>query len=143
MVGRCRAGVLIPIKAAAVKGSSAGTGVADRRAGAPGASLHGMPPTTFRASIQLLRTRRFGTFWVASLLSSIGTCTQQVAQPWLLLSLGAPFWYSSLSQLLQLRSKLAEEDDVQRKERQSPQDAALTPAAVVAIPAGDEAGAKT
>lgn len=47
---------------------------------------------TFQDSLRLLRTRRFGTFWVASLLSSIGTWAQQVAQPWLLLSLGAsPF----------------------------------------------------
>jgi MFS family permease len=45
-----------------------------------------------RASLELLATRRFGTFWFASLLSSIGTWAQQVAQPWLLLSLGAsPF----------------------------------------------------
>ncbi len=42
---------------------------------------------TFRASMALLRTRRFGTFWVASLLSNIGTWAQQVAQPWLMLSL--------------------------------------------------------
>ncbi len=48
--------------------------------------------TTFSASIDLLWTRRFGTFWLASLLSNIGTWVQQVAQPWLLLSLGAsPF----------------------------------------------------
>lgn len=47
---------------------------------------------TFGASIELLWTRRFGTFWFASLLSNIGTWVQQVAQPWLLLSLGAsPF----------------------------------------------------
>ena len=46
----------------------------------------------FRESFALLRTRRFGTFWFASLLSSIGTWAQQVAEPWLLLSLGAsPF----------------------------------------------------
>jgi MFS family permease len=44
---------------------------------------------TFRESLALLRTRRFGTFWIASLLSSIGTWAQQVAQPWLLLSVGA------------------------------------------------------
>lgn len=45
-----------------------------------------------RSSLQLLGTRRFGTFWFASLLSNIGTWAQQVAQPWLLLSLGAsPF----------------------------------------------------
>jgi MFS family permease len=45
--------------------------------------------SAFAQSLQLLRTRRFGTFWFASLLSSIGTWAQQVAQPWLLLSLGA------------------------------------------------------
>jgi MFS family permease len=57
-----------------------------------------MPPQlpgaaqTLRQSLALLKTRRFGSFWFASLLSNIGTWTQQVAQPWLLLSLGAsPF----------------------------------------------------
>jgi MFS family permease len=44
---------------------------------------------TFRESVGLLATRRFGTFWFASLLSSIGTWAQQVAEPWLLLTLGA------------------------------------------------------
>jgi MFS family permease len=48
-----------------------------------------MHDTAFNRSIQLLRTRKFGTFWFASLLSNIGTWAQQVAQPWLLLSLGA------------------------------------------------------
>ena len=37
----------------------------------------------------------------------------------LLLSLGAPFWYSALGNLLQLRSVLAVKDDVQRSARQS------------------------
>ena len=36
----------------------------------------------------------------------------------LLLSLGAPFWYSSLGRLLQLRSVLAVKDDAQRAQRQ-------------------------
>lgn len=53
----------------------------------------GRPPTavikTLRESISLLATRRFGTFWFASLLSNIGTWAQQVAEPWLLLTLGA------------------------------------------------------
>jgi len=44
---------------------------------------------TLRESLSLLGTRRFGTFWFASLLSSIGTWAQQVAEPWLLLTLGA------------------------------------------------------
>ncbi len=48
-----------------------------------------MPGTAFHDSINLLTSRRFGTFWFASLLSNIGTWAQQVAQPWLLLSLGA------------------------------------------------------
>lgn len=51
-----------------------------------------MPSSHFRQSLALLGTRRFGTFWFASLLANIGTWAQQVAQPWLLLSLGAsPF----------------------------------------------------
>ena len=51
-----------------------------------------MSAAAFHASLQLLCTRRFGTFWFASLLSNIGTWAQQLAQPWLLLSLGAsPF----------------------------------------------------
>lgn len=51
---------------------------------------------TFRESLHLLLTRRFGTFWLASLLSNIGTWAQQVAQPWLLLSLGASPWLLGL-----------------------------------------------
>jgi len=51
-----------------------------------------MQENHFRQSIALLGTRRFGTFWFASLLANIGTWAQQVAQPWLMLSLGAsPF----------------------------------------------------
>ena len=51
-----------------------------------------MSAAAFHSSVQLLRTRRFGTFWFASLLSNIGTWAQQLVQPWLLLSLGAsPF----------------------------------------------------
>jgi hypothetical protein len=37
----------------------------------------------------------------------------------LLLTLGAPFWYSALGRLLQLRSILAAKDDEQRNARQS------------------------
>jgi len=51
-----------------------------------------MPIDSLRASLALLRTRRFGTFWFATLLSNIGTWSQQVAEPWVLMSLGAsPF----------------------------------------------------
>lgn len=50
---------------------------------------HSISNTALRESLALLWTRRFGTFWFASLLSNIGTWAQQVAQPWLLLSIGA------------------------------------------------------
>lgn len=51
-----------------------------------------MQTTGWQQSIALLRSRRFGTFFFSSLLSNIGTWAQSVAQPWLLLSLGAsPF----------------------------------------------------
>jgi hypothetical protein len=45
--------------------------------------------SAFNQSLRLLGTPRFGTFCFASLLSNIGTWAQQVAEPWLLLSLGA------------------------------------------------------
>ena len=58
----------------------------------------------------------------------------------LLLSLGAPFWYSALGSLLQLRSVLAVKDDAQRSARQS-SDAAGTGATTAAPPAsGGERG---
>jgi len=47
----------------------------------------------------------------------------------LLLSLGAPFWYKALAQLLQLRSAIAGKDDAQREQRQG------------ATPSADGAGA--
>lgn len=45
--------------------------------------------SAFRKSLDLLFTKRFGTFCFAGLLSNIGTWAQQVAEPWLLLGLGA------------------------------------------------------
>ncbi|MDR3419570.1 MAG: MFS transporter [Nevskia sp.] len=61
-------------------------------AGAVEATAEHSPARTLAEALALLRTRRFGTFWFASLLSNIGGWAQQVAQPWLLLSIGAsPF----------------------------------------------------
>jgi hypothetical protein len=54
----------------------------------------------------------------------------------LLLSLGAPFWYGSLNKLLQLRSKIAQSDDAQRKERQTTQESVLTPAGPAPVAPG-------
>ncbi len=56
----------------------------------------------------------------------------------LLLSLGAPFWYSALSKLLQLRSALARKDDDQRVARQTTQG---EPAAAAAAAGGGPGGA--
>jgi hypothetical protein len=56
----------------------------------------------------------------------------------ILLSLGAPFWYNALQNLLRLRSLVAVKDDVQRRTRQLP----LPTAAAAALPglASDERG---
>jgi MFS family permease len=54
-----------------------------------GRSRRSAAAASFHDSLRLLRTRRFGTFWFAGLLSNLGTWAQQVAEPWLLLSLGA------------------------------------------------------
>src|ERR1035438_4571742 len=35
----------------------------------------------------LLGTKRYALFWISSLLSNIGTWMQQVAQPWIMLSI--------------------------------------------------------
>ncbi len=45
--------------------------------------------SAIRESLQVLGIRRFGIFFSANFLSSIGTWAQMVAQPWLLLSIGA------------------------------------------------------
>jgi hypothetical protein len=58
----------------------------------------------------------------------------------LLLSMGAPFWYSTLGRLLQLRSVLASKDDAQRRERQSSEMAPAGQAAAVRPPASAAAG---
>ncbi len=57
--------------------------------------------SAFNQSLRLLRTPRFGTFCFASLLSNIGTWAQQVAEPWLLLSLGASSFLIGLDAFVQ------------------------------------------
>ena len=44
---------------------------------------------TLAELLRLLGSRRFGTFFFATLLSNVGTWAQLVAEPWLLLNLGA------------------------------------------------------
>ena len=65
---------------------------------------------TASSNSRLLRTKRYGVFWSASLLSNVGTWMQSVAEPWLVLSIGgssfllgldafamnAPFWILAL-----------------------------------------------
>jgi len=53
----------------------------------------------------------------------------------LLLSLGAPFWYSVLGKLLQLRSVLAVKDDKQRADRQMSESTAATTTGTPGLPA--------
>jgi hypothetical protein len=60
----------------------------------------------------------------------------------LLLSLGAPFWYGRLQDLLKLRSSAAQNDAVQRCIRQTNQTPAVVgpPAAVVSVAMAGEQG---
>jgi MFS family permease len=57
----------------------------------PGPYITAGPVTRsgFADSLALLFTRRYGTYVFATLLSNLGTWAQQVAEPWLLLNLGA------------------------------------------------------
>ncbi len=55
-----------------------------------------MTTPSFRSTLRLLTSRRFGIFLVASLLSNIGAWAQQVAEPWLLLSMGGSAWMVGL-----------------------------------------------
>jgi hypothetical protein len=57
-----------------------------------------------------------------------------------LLSLGAPFWYSALANLLKLRSVISRKDDDQRTERQTTQTVAPAAAALPPDYRGGEAG---
>lgn len=57
--------------------------------------------SAFNQSLRLLLTPRFGTFCFASLLSNIGTWAQQVAEPWLLLSIGASSFLIGLDAFVQ------------------------------------------
>jgi hypothetical protein len=58
-----------------------------------------------------------------------------------LLSLGAPFWYSALKTLIGLRSVLAGKDDEQRQQRQTQTETSAPAVAVAAAGAGAGAGA--
>ena len=61
-------------------------------------------PTHIRAlkqSLRLLRTPRFGTYYAATLLSNIGAWSQQVAEPWLLINLGASSFLIGLDSFAQ------------------------------------------
>src|SRR5262245_17544681 len=64
---------------------------------------------------------------------------------WVFLSLGAPFWFDMLKNLLKLRSVLAQKDDKEREKRESVQPQSSPPAAEPApaaaiVEVGGEAG---
>lgn len=57
-----------------------------------------------------------------------------------LLSLGAPFWYATLRDLLKLRSMIARKDDAERAERQTTQAPAAAGGTLPPQLRGGEAG---
>ena len=86
---------------------------------------------TFLNDRGLVTLPRFGTNWTATLAEKnfLGIVVSMF-----LLSLGAPFWYSALKQLVNLRSVLANKEDKQREERQTTQ---ATPATTSAAMGAD------
>ncbi len=44
-------------------------------------------PSELQKTENLLKTKRYGLFWLSSLLSNIGTWMQQIAQPWVMLTI--------------------------------------------------------
>ena len=55
---------------------------------------------------------------------------------WVLLSLGAPFWFDMLKNALKLRSLLAKKDEAERDDRQQTQPAAAPPQPAPVIASG-------
>jgi len=90
--------------------------------------------------------RQYLTFLADKWLITIATTPSEWLARWgginlggvlvtcLLLSFGAPFWYSSLGRLLQLRSSLAFKDDDQRAARQTSPEAGKTIATITGPP---------
>jgi hypothetical protein len=72
--------------------------------------------------------------WDNALMKIIGILLTAV-----LLSLGAPFWYNALQNLVKLRSVIASKDDQQREQRQLAGPTATATAAASAAGAGDAA----
>src|SRR5271170_5059963 len=46
-----------------------------------------MELTPTQSSVNLLKSKRYVLFWISSLLSNMGTWMQQVAEPWIVLSM--------------------------------------------------------
>jgi len=134
-------------KAGALSATAPGTG-SDAPGGAAVAADGAAPP--------LVRSQQDMAREYNEMLASFGIVRLPTHQRWLqslgeanlfgllitalLLSLGAPFWYSLLGRLLQLRSVLAAKDDAQRNERQSTQtDTAASVPGVPGVPAASAA----
>ena len=84
--------------------------------GAPAAEAIDLQYMAFLADNGLLTAARNPNQWMQrwGQINGVGVLITS-----LLLTLGAPFWYSALGRLLQLRSILAAKDDEQRNARQS------------------------
>lgn len=84
--------------------------------------------------------RNLGTLQELGLINIVGHGNAKWCQHWsdvdpiglllsiVLVSLGAPFWYGALKNLLKLRGTIAGKDDLQRQERQSTQQVPATTA---------------
>jgi hypothetical protein len=113
-------------RAASIQGA-ASTNVPAQEAGAsatPGTEKIDLQYMAFLADNGLLTAARTRSQWIErwGQINLVGVLITS-----LLLSLGAPFWYSALGRLLQLRSLLAAKDDDQRNARQATKTVSTSP----------------
>ena len=129
----------------AVKLQNSAAGAGGKAADSASAGSLQLSPEN-RDAIQTLATKglitvpRTATEWRDQWKAeSVGPKLPGIVLSALLLSLGAPFWYNALKNLLRLRSVIASKDDQQRAERQSTQNggaggsAAASPAALTVV----------
>jgi len=107
----------------------------DRANAAPSTGVDAKPPASVREAIKNSGADQLEDLGLIAFPSSAEEWAGRWTQGWLLqlfgivlsaalLSLGAPFWYSLVANLVQLRSVVAGKDDLERAERQTSQVAA-------------------
>jgi hypothetical protein len=126
------------LRSALVEQASAAMQAYNESVAAPG-DVTGVADALSRVETQKARLNKFGvtgySLWPENWLKDWNVQKLPgILLSWILLSLGAPFWYEVLKNFLKLRSVLATKDDEEEKEKAAPKPvvaALVTPAPVV------------